>query len=66
MTVSADNTAICEYGASQEEVSVAMHKVKEYESIVKKSLKAQKHWYLVNIQLLTLYLGRLRETRRFQ
>ena len=36
MTVPADNTAICEYGASKEEVSAAMHKVKEYESIVKK------------------------------
>ena len=42
MTVSADNTAICEYGANQEEVSTAMHKVKKYESIVKKLLKAQK------------------------
>lgn len=56
MTVSADNTAICEYGASQEEVSVAMHKVKEYESIVKKSLKAQKALVLGKHTALDLVL----------
>ena len=56
MTVSADNTAICEYGASQEEVSTAMHKVKEYESIVKKSLKAQKALVLGKHTALDLVL----------
>lgn len=56
MTVSADNTAICEYGASKEEVSAAMHKVKEYESIVKKSLKAQKALVLGKHTALDLVL----------
>ena len=56
MTVPADNTAICEYGASKEEVSVAMHKVKEYESIVKKSLKAKKALVLGKHTALDLVL----------
>lgn len=56
MTVSADNTAICEYGASKEVVSVAMHKVKEYESIVKKSLKAKKALVLGKHTALDLVL----------
>ena len=56
MTVPADNTAICEYGASKEEVSAAMHKVKEYESIVKKSLKAKKALVLGKHTALDLVL----------
>lgn len=56
MTVQADNTAICEYGAGKEEVSAAMHKVKEYESVVKKSLKAQKALVLGKHTALDLVL----------
>lgn len=56
MTVQADNTAICEYGASKEEVSAAMHKVKEYEKVVKKSLKAQKALVLGKHTALDLVL----------
>ena len=56
MTVPADNTAICEYGASKEEVSAAMHKVKEYESIVRKSLKAKKALVLGKHTALDLVL----------
>lgn len=56
MTVPADNTAICKYGATKEEVAAAMHKVKEYESIVKKSLKAQKTMVLGKHTALDLVL----------
>lgn len=64
MTVSADNTAICEYGASQEEVSTAMHKVKEYESIVKKSLKAQKALVLGKHTALDLVLREVERNKK--
>lgn len=56
MTVPADVDAICEYGASQEDVKAAIHKVKGYQRDIKNALKAQKTMILGEHTALDLVL----------